>query len=350
MINLQIKTPSASYPIVIGGGALAQLAREIERLSPSQVIVVTNATVWQAQGKRFKEALGEMAHIRYELPEGEGAKSLTEIEKLCTYLIEQKADRKSLIVAFGGGVVGDAAGFAAATFMRGIRFIQVPTTLLSQVDSSVGGKVGINHPLGKNLIGAFYHPEAVIIDTETLASLPERELRCGLGEVVKYGYIRDAHFLAELKSALPKLLALDADATIWAINRCLEIKRDVVNLDEREAGLRAILNFGHSFGHALEAFHSFEGIKHGEAVLAGMIPALSLSKGSFNLEEERAFLESIFAYKNAKASADALIELMRSDKKNIGENINIITLKNLGEAELRQASEAELRSAWGVLL
>lgn len=349
MLKLEIETASAFYPILLGADALGKIANCLKDLKASRIFVVTNSIVWNFHGKRFKEALGNSAFLRYELPDGEGAKSLGELEKLYSFLIEKGADRKSVIIAFGGGVVGDTAGFAAASFMRGIPFIQVPTTLLSQVDSSVGGKVGINHPLGKNMIGAFYHPKAVIIDTNTLGTLPERELRCGLGEVVKYGYIADAHFLATLKNELPKLLQLDATTTISVIQRCLEIKRDIVNADEREQGIRAILNFGHSFGHAIEALHKFEGIKHGEAVLAGMLPALSLSNNT-NFAEERDFIESIFAYKNASASSDTLIDLMRSDKKNIGDRIHIITLKKLGEAELRQASEAELRLAWDALV
>ncbi len=350
MIELTITTSSKAYPIYLGEETLKRLPSELEKLGASQVVVVSNNCVWELYGTQLRQILNDDRVLHVLLPEGEVAKSLAEIEKVYRFLIEKKIDRKAVIIALGGGVVGDAAGFVAATYMRGIRFIQVPTTLLSQVDSSVGGKVGINHPLGKNLIGAFYQPEAVFIDLNTLSTLPEREIRCGLGEVIKYGYIADSDLWELIKSNLQAILSGNKLILLPIIQRCLEIKRDIVNADEKEEGIRAILNFGHTFAHAVEAFHNYEEIKHGEAVLIGMIPALFLSDFKhyhINFLKHKEFLFSVFNYNGMKITdINRLVDLMENDKKNSNGEIRCVYLEDIGKAKVSTFSRFELKVAW----
>lgn len=254
---------------------------------------------------------------------------------------EHNFTRDTIIIAFGGGVVGDLTGFVASTFYRGISFIQVPTTLLSQVDSSVGGKVAVNHPRGKNLIGAFYQPKAVFIDPLLLKTLPRREIICGLAEVLKYGYIWEKTFLDFVKSNIDSIFNIEPETLISLIKRCVEIKRDVVQKDERENGIRAYLNFGHTFAHALESSSEYDSIKHGEAVIAGMICALKCSeqqmepkdKALFDFAHEKIFLESLFKFENINQfEAKNLVKLMRHDKKNSGEKITLVLLSSIGKA------------------
>ncbi|MGC1816354.1 MAG: 3-dehydroquinate synthase, partial [Casimicrobiaceae bacterium] len=275
MTTLSVGLGDRAYPIRIGSGLLSQ-AGELLAIEPrTRMVIVTNAVVASHHLAPLKAALRDRgAQVDVVLlPDGEAHKNLSTLNDLLTRLLELRAERGTTVVALGGGVIGDIAGFAAAVYQRGMPFVQVPTTLLAQVDSSVGGKTGINHPLGKNMIGAFWQPRAVLIDTDCLATLPDRELRAGLAEVIKYGAIRDAGFFAWLEANMRALLARDAAALAHAIHRSCEIKAAIVAADERESGERALLNFGHTFGHAIEAAQGYGAWLHGEAVAAGMVCA-----------------------------------------------------------------------------
>lgn len=251
---VEVDTPGGSYPIHIGPGRLDRLDQCIPA-DATAIAVVTNPTVAALYGDRAEAALARTGKrvLRIELPDGESYKDWQSLNLIFDALLSQRLDRRCMLVALGGGVIGDMTGFAAAVYMRGVRFLQVPTTLLAQVDSSVGGKTAVNHPLGKNMIGAFYQPVAVEIDTDVLNTLPAREVSAGLAEVIKYGLILDPEFWAWCELNAPKLRALDPDAVTYAIRRSCELKAQVVGKDERESGLRAILNLGHTFGHAIEA-------------------------------------------------------------------------------------------------
>ena len=270
------------------------------------------------------------------LPDGEEEKNWENLMKIFDVLLAEKCDRKTTLIALGGGVIGDMTGFAAASYMRGVPFIQVPTTLLSQVDSSVGGKTGINHPLGKNMIGAFYQPQAVIADTTSLNTLPARELSAGLSEVIKHGAIIDAPFFDWIEANIAKLVAKDPQALAYAIKRSCEIKADVVRQDEREGGLRAILNFGHTFGHAIEAGMGYGVWLHGEAVGCGMVMAADLSHRLGYIDaQSRDRIVAVVKAAGLPTTAPDLgterwLELMEVDKKNEGGQIKFILLKPLG--------------------
>jgi len=278
--------------------------------------------------------------VEIVLPDGEEYKNWESLNLVFDALLAAKCDRKTTLVALGGGVIGDMTGFAAATYMRGVPFVQVPTTLLAQVDSSVGGKTGINHPRGKNMIGAFYQPRAVLADTATLDTLPARELSAGLGEVIKHGAILDAGFFDWIEQNIGKLLARDPDALAHAIARSCEIKADVVRKDEREGGLRAVLNFGHTFGHAIEAGLGYGNWLHGEAVGCGMVMAADLSQRLGFVDEAtvarvRALVEAAgLPVVAPDLGADRWIELMEVDKKNEGGAIKFILLKPLGGSQI----------------
>lgn len=323
-----------SYPIIIGSG----LVREGFDLSPwiagDNCLVVSNETVAPLYAEQLTACLGDRKISVLSLPDGEAHKTLATVESVLDELIKAKAGRDTTVVALGGGVVGDIAGFAAACYMRGVAFVQVPTTLLAQVDSSVGGKTGVNHAQGKNLIGAFHQPKAVLIDTETLATLPDRELRAGLAEVIKYGAIADVEFFFWLETNLPALLAKDADALGYAITRSCELKAEIVADDEREAGRRALLNFGHTFGHAIENSLGYGEWLHGEAVAAGMLMAARMSGISRN--EQQRLRELITAAGLPLAppgiSADQLRSAMRMDKKVMANKLRFVLLQNLGDA------------------
>jgi 3-dehydroquinate synthase len=283
------------------------------------------------------------------LPDGEASKQWTSVATIQDALVDSGADRKSLVVAVGGGVVGDVAGFAASIYMRGIRYVQVPTTLLAQVDSSVGGKTGINHPQGKNLIGAFHQPQLVISDTATLATLPDRELSAGIAEVLKHGLLADRDYFDATVRDLPALRTREADALTRAIARSCEIKAGVVERDERESGERALLNLGHTFGHAIEALTGYEAWLHGEAVGCGMVRAADLSQRIGLLAREG--LEPIRAAVQAAGlparidglSAEAAIRSMRGDKKAEGGEIRFILLERIGRAVQRTVPDSVLR-------
>lgn len=337
---LNVELGERSYPITIGPGLLddrALLARHIGG-DGGKAAIVTNTTVAPLYLERVAAALRADGRevIEIVLPDGEEYKTWASLNLVYDALLAHKCDRKTTVVALGGGVIGDLAGFAASSYMRGVPFVQVPTTLLSQVDSSVGGKTGINHPLGKNMIGAFYQPRAVIADTSTLDTLPPRELAAGLAEVIKHGAILDAAYFDWIEANIGKLLAREPEAMAYAIARSCEIKAEVVRKDEREGGLRAVLNFGHTFGHAIEAGLGFGTWLHGEAVGCGMVMAADLSArlglvDAATVERVRNLVKAAGLPTVAPdLGLERWIELMAVDKKNEGGAIKFILLKPLG--------------------
>ena len=337
-ITLQVELGERSYPIAIGQSLLSDAGLIARYIAGKRAAIVTNTTVGPLYLDRLKQTLERAGKqvTAIILPDGEEEKNWASLMRVFDVLLEQKCDRKTTLVALGGGVIGDLTGFAAATYMRGVPFVQVPTTLLAQVDSSVGGKTGINHPLGKNMIGAFYQPQAVIADTTTLDTLPARELSAGLAEVIKHGAIIDAAFFDWIEANIAKLMARDAPALAYAIQRSCEIKADVVRQDEREGGLRAILNFGHTFGHAIEAGLGYGEWLHGEAVGCGMVMAADLSQrlGFIDAPARERVTALVKAAGLPVAApdlgAERWLELMQVDKKNEGGQIKFILLKPLG--------------------
>jgi 3-dehydroquinate synthase len=299
-------------------------------------MVVTNTTVARLYLQRLRAGLGERSVFECILPDGEQHKTLQTAGWVFDDLVGKKLNRDAIVLALGGGVVGDIAGFAAACYQRGIGYVQIPTTLLAQVDSSVGGKTGVNHTGGKNLIGAFHQPLAVIADTDTLSTLPDRELSAGLAEVIKYGCIADLEFLGWLDSNMEKLLERDAEALTHAVARSCEIKASIVGEDEREHGRRAILNFGHTFGHAIEAATGFERYLHGEAVALGMVMAADFSR-ELGLIDEAAKERVDGLLRRAglpteapKVGAARALELMQMDKKVLAGKVRLVLLERLG--------------------
>jgi shikimate kinase / 3-dehydroquinate synthase len=337
-VLLQVDLGQRSYPISIGQSLLSNAGLFESVVESPRVAVVTNTIVaplyLEILTKTLIAAGKQVTSI--VLPDGEEEKNWANLMQIFNVLLAEKCDRKTTLIALGGGVIGDMTGFAAASYMRGIPFVQVPTTLLAQVDSSVGGKTGINHPLGKNMIGAFYQPQAVIADTSTLSTLPARELSAGLAEVIKHGAVIDAAFFDWIESNIAKLLAGDPDALAYAIQRSCEIKADVVRQDEREAGLRAILNFGHTFGHAIEAGMGYGKWLHGEAVGCGMVMAadLSLRLGFIDQATKKRIADVVQAAGlptvAPRMNHERWLELMQVDKKNEGGAIKFILLKPLG--------------------
>lgn len=349
--NLTVDLGERSYPIVIGSHLLEDT--EFARHVPGKrIAIVTNTTVaplYLARLTAMLEAAGKQC-FAVILPDGEEEKNADNLMQIFTALLEHKCDRKTTLVALGGGVIGDMTGFAAATYMRGVPFVQVPTTLLAQVDSSVGGKTAINHPLGKNMIGAFYQPQSVLADTATLSTLPDRELSAGLAEVIKHGAIIDADFFRWQEANMAKLVARDDESLAHAIRRSCEIKADVVRQDEREGGLRAILNFGHTFGHAIEAGLGYGEWLHGEAVGCGMVMAADLSvRLGYLAPEDKARIVALVQAAGLPTVApdlgeDRWLELMEVDKKNEDGKIKFILLKPLGAAVITGAPNDALRA------
>lgn len=336
--ELNVDLGDRSYPIVIGQQLLGN-ADLTAWVAGSQVMIVTNETVAPLYLESARACFPGKQIDTVILPDGEQYKDWQTLNLIFDALLEQRHSRKTTLVALGGGVVGDMTGFAAASYQRGVAFIQIPTTLLSQVDSSVGGKTGINHPLGKNMIGAFHQPEMVLIDTESLKSLPAREVSAGLAEVIKYGLIRAPEFLAWLESNIPALLDLDQAALAEAIYRSCACKAEVVALDEREGGLRAILNLGHTFGHAIEAFAGYGTVLHGEAVGTGMMMAADLSaRQGWITEADRDRANRLIANARlpdrapADMTPDDFLRLMAVDKKNVDGSLRLVALRSLGEA------------------
>ena len=354
MQTLRVELGERAYAIHIGQRLLSSAELILPQLDLPRVAIVTNTTVAPLYLAQLAEALQARGVdvLSIVLEDGERYKNWATLNRIYDALLERRCDRRTTLIALGGGVIGDLAGFAAATYMRGIPFIQVPTTLLAQVDSSIGGKTGINHPLGKNMIGAFYQPRLVLADTAVLESLPPRELAAGMAEVIKHGLVRDGAFFAWLEQNMEKLLALDANALAHAVRRCCEIKAAVVAEDERETGVRTLLNFGHTFGHAIESGLGYGNWLHGEAVAAGMVMAADLSRRIGLIAE--ADLERIIALlKRARlptAPPDIaparLLELMRVDKKTEGGKLRFILLDAIGAASVRaNVPAAPLRQA-----
>jgi 3-dehydroquinate synthase len=341
MRQLKVSLESRSYPIYIGESLLAQgqlLARHIQS---KQVLVVTNVTVAPLYLDSLLNQLTAYQVATVVLPDGEQYKTLDAVAHIFTVLLEKKFSRNATLVALGGGVIGDMGGFAAACYQRGIPFIQIPTTLLAQVDSSVGGKTGVNHVLGKNMIGAFYQPQAVIADTGVLNTLDDRQLSAGLAEVIKYGLIRDVVFFAWLEANMEKLLAKNAEALTFAIERSCRNKAEIVAEDEFESGVRATLNFGHTFGHAIETGTSYSEYLHGEAVAIGMCQAADLSMRLGWLDhQDVARIVAILKRANLPVTApktltaEHYLELMAVDKKNLDGKIRLIALEKIGQASL----------------
>lgn len=340
-----------SYPITIGRDLLGDPATWAHVPSATHGIVVTNTTVAPLYARQLQAAIvsrHRQVHV-VVLPDGEAHKNWETLNLVFDALLGHGCDRKTVIYALGGGVVGDMAGFAAACYMRGVPFVQVPTTLLAQVDSSVGGKTGINHPLGKNMIGAFYQPRLVVCDLDTLRTLPAREFSAGMAEVIKYGPIADTAFLDWIEENMAALVRRDAGALAHAVKRSCEIKADVVGQDEREAGLRAILNFGHTFGHAIEAGLGYGQWLHGEAVGCGMVMAMHLSQRLGYVDP--AWVQRVTALLQRAGlpivgpalGPDRYLELMRVDKKAEGGEIRFVLIERPGAAIVRGAPDDLVR-------
>lgn len=345
-----------SYPIVIGENQLVRHELFDALPSASLAMIVSNTTVAPLYLSSLNAALSRKYRRVEEviLPDGEVHKTWPVLQTIFDALLQSGADRKTVLFALGGGVVGDMTGFAAASFMRGVPFVQIPTTLLSQVDSSVGGKTGINHPLGKNMIGAFYQPRLVVCDLQTLSTLPARELSAGLAEVIKYGPIADLEFLQWIEEHIEQLMARDVGALARAVQRSCEIKAMVVGQDERESGLRAILNFGHTFGHAIEAGMGYGQWLHGEAVGCGMVMAAHLSQRLGLVDEafvqrlvaliQKAGLPIVGPQLDAQDNAGRYLELMRLDKKSEGGEIRFVVIDGPARAAMRAAPDAMVRA------
>ena len=348
MRTITVGLGQRSYPIHVGTGLLARADLLLPHLSQRKVSVVTNTTVAALYLEQFSTALRSAGVEVFPvvLPDGEQYKTWTTLNEIFDALLANRSERKSAIIALGGGVVGDLAGFAAATYQRGVPFIQVPTTLLAQVDSSVGGKTGINHPLGKNMIGAFYQPRLVVADIGLLATLPVRELSAGLAEVIKYGLIMDLPFLEWLEVNMGSLNNRSSDALGYAVARSCEDKAAVVAADERESGERALLNLGHTFGHAIEAGVGFGTWLHGEAVAAGTILAARVSErlgllSAHDLERTvRIFKKAGLPVEAPPLGPDRYLELMSRDKKVEGGKLRLVLLRSLGKAFI--ASEVDV--------
>jgi 3-dehydroquinate synthase len=350
--QLNVALGDRSYPIYIGSGLLDDPRYWRDQLRGKQVMVVSNDTVAPLYLERLQQGLSGLQADSVILPDGESHKNLTTLNRIFDQLLERRHNRTTTLIALGGGVVGDMTGFAAACYQRGVDFIQLPTTLLSQVDSSVGGKTGVNHPLGKNMIGAFHQPRCVVIDTDTLNTLPDNELSAGLAEVLKYGFILDSDFLDWLESNLDQLLARDPDALAEAIHRCCQIKAQVVAEDEKEAGQRALLNLGHTFGHAIEAFSGYGQWLHGEAVAAGTLMAADLSQrlgwlSQADLDRVQRLLEraKLPTRPPEGMNSDDFVRLMAVDKKVLDGQLRLILLRQLGQAVVTADFPGELLQA-----
>ncbi|MEQ1620668.1 MAG: 3-dehydroquinate synthase [Methylococcales bacterium] len=356
MKTLHVELGARSYPIYIGAGLLDKPELLTQHIKSKQVAIVTNETIAPLY---LDKLVSNLAHFSVEtviLPDGEQFKTLEYVGKVFDKLLANKFSRNSTLIALGGGVIGDMGGFAAACYQRGIAFIQIPTTLLAQVDSSVGGKTGVNHPLGKNMIGAFYQPQVVIADADVLDTLDDRQLSAGLAEVIKYGLIRDLEFFEWLEHNIEALLARDKRALAFAIERSCANKAEVVEQDEMETGLRATLNLGHTFGHAIETGMGYGEYLHGEAIAIGTCQAADLSKRKGWLDDDD--VERIIrVFKKARLpvtppadlDVERFIDLMAVDKKNVDGQIRLILLAQIGEATLpvnvpRELLELTLKS------
>lgn len=346
--RVTVSTADARYDILIGSGLLAAPEHWAGLPSAAHAVVVSNPVVDALHGAALRSALApHYARLSTVLlPDGEAHKDWTTLNLIFDHLLGQGCDRKTVLFALGGGVVGDITGFAAACYMRGVPFVQVPTTLLAQVDSSVGGKTAVNHPLGKNMIGAFYQPQRVLCDLDTLATLPARELSAGLAEVIKYGPIADAAFMDWTEAHMPALMARERAALAQAVQRSCEIKAAVVGQDERESGLRAILNFGHTFGHAIEAGMGYGAWLHGEAVGCGMVLAAELSAllglvpTAFVGRLQRLVAAAGLPVQAPAMPGERWLQLMRLDKKAEAGEIRFVLIDHPGQASVQPAPDA----------
>jgi len=350
-IRLEIPAAAGAYPVMIGPGALAMLPRLLDQsaLGPRRV-VVSSPLVW----KLHHSALAEVATEREPIlvPDGERFKNLATVSRVYEGLIDLGADRSTVVIAVGGGVIGDMVGLAAATYLRGVRLVHIPTTLMAQVDSALGGKVGVNHARGKNLIGAFHAPQLVVADPAVLTTLPRREFRAGLYEVVKYGIIASPDLFDRVASSLPALFARDADAVAAVVTESCRIKADVVAADERESGHRRVLNFGHTIGHALEAVTKYRRFRHGEAVAYGMLAAMALgmARGVTPADARERCVQLIATLGPlppvADLSAEEIIAAIAHDKKIVAGKLHFVAATGIGGVtELTDVTEGELRAA-----
>ena len=352
MQRLRIDLGERSYEILIGSGLRKRAGEFLKSIfNPSRVVIITHPSINSLYGEEVTESFIAQGWTTdtIEVPEGESSKSLGQAEKLYDRLLELNCDRKSVLVALGGGVIGDLVGFVAATYQRGIPFIQVPTTLLSQVDSSVGGKTAVNHPKGKNMIGAFYQPRLVVADLETLQTLPQKEYRAGLAEIVKYGVIADSSLFEFLETHYKAILNLDYKSLAYIIGTSCAIKAEVVEKDERESHYRMILNFGHTFGHAIEALTGYSQFIHGEAVAIGMVYAAQLSHSVGKCSEDvpkrlQALLNNLgLPVSMPGLDSSAVIESLYHDKKTMDHKIRFILVKEIGSIEIvDQMAPAEI--------
>lgn len=342
MLKLDVDLGERSYPILIGPGLLARSEILSPYIKGSRVLVVTNDVVAPLYLETLMTMLGNASNVQIDtliLPDGEHTKTLDTLQLIYDELLGKRHERSTTLIALGGGVTGDITGFAAATYQRGVNFIQVPTTLLSQVDSSVGGKTGVNHPLGKNMIGAFYQPQCVLADIAVLSTLPVRELQAGLAEVIKYGLLGNVEFLIWLEQHIEALLAGDPDLLVQAVKICCQEKARIVAADEREGGMRALLNLGHTFGHAIEAAMGYGNWLHGEAVATGMVMAADLSRRMGWISADDAVRARQLVARAGlpvcpppAITADQFMSLMSVDKKVQSGKVRFILLRRLGEA------------------
>ena len=350
-IRVDVTTASRAYTVTIGHGAIARLDQVLDRAhAPKRRFIVSSPTVWRLHGARVTSALGDAEPIL--VPDGERYKQLATVARIYDALVQAKADRASTLITFGGGVIGDMAGFAAATYLRGIALVHVPTTLLAQVDSAIGGKVGVNHPLGKNLIGAFYQPHAVVVDPSVLATLPRREFRAGLYEVIKYGVTSSASLFDNIGRNHTAISAHEPAALTPIIAESCRIKAEVVSADERESGLRRILNFGHTAGHASEAVTKYRRFRHGEAVAYGMLVAaeLAAARGMLAAADQTALADLITHLGPLPTIADLpvaqILAAMRHDKKVVAGRLHFVLPTSLGStAIVDDITEKEMRQA-----
>lgn len=346
--TLTVDLGDRSYPIYIGDGLLGQSQLAGQHVKAGQVLIVTNETVAPYYLEKVKNMFGGYNCAVVVLQDGESYKSLETLNQIFDKLLLEKHSRTTTLVALGGGVIGDMTGFAAACYQRGVAFMQIPTTLLAQVDSSVGGKTGVNHPLGKNMIGAFHQPTCVIIDVNTLQTLPDREYRSGIAEIIKYGLINDPVFFEWLFLNMDKLLGRDAEALIHAVEVSCSNKARIVSEDETEAGVRALLNFGHTFGHAIESWQEYKGFLHGEAIAIGSVIAAELScRLGFLSDSDNKRVRDIFVRAGLPVlppgdmSASTFIEFMQRDKKVIDGRLRLILLKAIGNAVISEDASLE---------
>jgi len=336
---LEVDLGDRSYPIYIGAGILSNDNLVKQHIKGISTVTVSNTTVAPLYLDTVHSLINDFNNTDIILPDGEQYKTPETLDLIYTQMLEAHCDRKTTLLALGGGVVGDVSGFAAASYQRGIKFIQIPTTLLAMVDSSVGGKTGVNHPLGKNMIGAFHQPQCVIIDTETLNTLDDRQLSAGIAEIIKYGYINDLEFIAWLDENMDKLLKRDPEALAYAIHCSCKHKADIVSADEKEAGKRALLNLGHTFGHAIETGMGYGNWLHGEAISAGMVMAAELSQAQgWVSESEVQGIRALLKKANLpvdppkEISAEQFSSLMSLDKKVQDGVLYLVLMKSLGES------------------